>query len=124
MGKYLAKRLATIATLLDKSTPAVVALFDAIPWGEGGRWRGLGKTLLFHIACRLARRVLLTKLVELDEDICPYLATLMMATLVCMGETLLILEGMQIMTMTKEAFGNIFLKEAAHNYDNYRMVSW
>ena len=37
VGDYLAKRLATIAALVDKSMPIVVALFDAIPRGEGGR---------------------------------------------------------------------------------------
>ena len=62
--------------------PIAAALFDAIPQGKGGRWRGLGKTLLFDIAHGLAQRVPLTKLVELDGDICPYLAALMVAALV------------------------------------------
>ena len=114
--------------LVDKSTPTVVALFDAIPCGEGGRWRGLGKTLLFDvIPCRLSQRVLLTKLVELDGDICPYLTTLMVATLARAGETLVILEGTQITMMTREAFDNMLLKEASHNYDNYGLLvsrSW
>ena len=48
-GNYLAERLATIAMLMDKSTPAVVALYDTIPCGEGGRWRQLGRKLLFNI---------------------------------------------------------------------------
>ena len=37
VSNYLAERLATIAALVDKSTPTVVALFDAIPCGEEGR---------------------------------------------------------------------------------------
>ena len=49
VGDYWAKRLATIAALVDKSMPVVAALFDAIPRGKGGRWRGPGKTLLFDI---------------------------------------------------------------------------
>ena len=53
-GDYLAERLASMAVLVDKSIPTVVALFDAIPYGKGGRWRGLGKTLLFDVACGLA----------------------------------------------------------------------
>ena len=36
-GKYLVKRLATVAILVDNSIPAVVALYDAIPCGKGGR---------------------------------------------------------------------------------------
>ena len=76
MGDYLAERLATITTLVDKSMPIVAALFDAIPRGKGGRQRGPGKTLLLNIARGLAQRVLLTKLVELDGDVCPYLTCL------------------------------------------------
>ena len=38
VGNYLAEWLATIAVLVDKSTPIAAALFDAIPRGkeEGG----------------------------------------------------------------------------------------
>ena len=82
MGKYLAERLAIIAILVNKSTPVVVALFNAIPYGEGGRWRGPGKTLLFDVAHRFARRVPLTKLVKPDGDVYLYLTALMVAALV------------------------------------------
>ena len=123
MGDYLSEQLATIAVLLDKSTPIAAALFDAIPRGEGGRRRGLGKTLLFDVACALTHRVPLTKLVELDGNIRPYLATLMVATLVQAGESLVVPEGTRITTMTREAFNNMLLKEAIHNYHNYGLVS-
>ena len=106
--------------LVDKSMPIVAALFDAIPRGKGGRQRGPGKTLLFDVACGLAHRVPLTKLVELDGNICPYLAALMVATLAWVGKTLVVVEGTHITTMTREAFDNMLLKEASHNYDNYR----
>ena len=123
-GNYLAEWFATIAALVDKSTPTVAALFDAIPRGKGGKQRGPSRTLLFDVACRLARRVPLTKLVELDGDVCTYLATLMVATLARMGKTLVVLEGTQISTMTREAFDNMLLKEAGCNYNNYWLVSW
>ena len=123
MGGYLAKRLATIAALVDKSTPTVAALLDTIPCGEGGRQRGLGKTLLFAITCGLAQRVPLTKLVELAGDVRPYLAMLMVVTLSWMGETLVLKEGMQITMMTREAFDSMLLKKASRNYDNYGLVS-
>ena len=32
-------------------------------------------------------------------------------------------EGTQITTMTRETFDNMLLKEASHNYDNYGLVS-
>ena len=122
-GNYLAKGLATIAMLVDRSMLEVVALFDAIPYGKGGKQRGPSKKLLFDIALRLAQRVPLTKLVELDEDIHPYLATLMVATLVQVSKTLVVPEDMQIMMITREALDNMLLKEASHNYNNYRLVS-
>ena len=72
----------------------------------------------------LARRVPLTKLVELDGDVHPYLTALMVAALVRAGETLVVPEGTRISTMTREAFKNMLLKEARHNYNNYGLVSW
>ena len=71
-----------------------------------------------------AQRVLLTKLVELDSNIHPYLAALMVATLVWVGKSLAVPEGTCITTMMREAFNNMLLKEAGHNYDNYGLVSW
>ena len=108
---------------MDKSTPIAAALFDAIPRGEGGKRRGLSRTLLFDVAHRLACRVPLTKLVELDGNVHLYLPALMVATLVWAGETLVIPEATRISTMTREAFNNMLLKEASHNYDNYGLVS-
>ena len=102
----------------------MAALFDAIPRGEGGRWRGPGKTLSFDITCGFAQRVPLTKLVELDGNIQPYLATLMVAALAQVGKTLVVPEGTRITMMTREAFDNILLKEASCNCDNYRLVGW
>ena len=110
--------------LVDKSTPVAAALFDAIPRGEGGKRRGPYRTLLFDVTRGLARRVPLTKLVKLDGDVHPYLATLMVATLAWAGKTLVVPEGTHITTMIREAFNNMLLKEAGHNYDNYGLVSW
>ena len=103
--------------------PTVAALFDAIPRDEGGKRRGLSRTLLFDVARGLARRVPLTKLVELDGDLHPYLAALMVATLAWAGKTLVVPEGTCISTMAREAFDNMLLKEARCNYDNYGLVS-
>ena len=108
---------------MDKSTPAAAALFDAIPRGEGGKRRGPSRTLLFDGARGLARRVPLTKLVELDGDVRPYLAALMVAALARAGKTLVVPEGTRISTVTREAFDNMLLKEAGCNYNNYGLVS-
>ena len=124
MGNYLAKWLATIAVLVDRSMPIAATLFDAIPRGEGGRQRGLGKTLLFDVSHGLACRVPLAKLVKLDYDVHPYLAALMVAALVQAGKSLVVPEGTCITTIMREAFDNILLKEASQNCDNYGLVSW
>ena len=47
----------------------------------------------------------------------------MVATLAWVGETLVVLEGTWITIITREAFNNMLLKEASHNYDNYGLVS-
>ena len=47
----------------------------------------------------------------------------MVAALAWAGETLVVPEGTRISTMTREAFDNMLLKEARHNYDNYGLVS-
>ena len=103
--------------------PVAAALFDAIPRGEGGQQRGPSRTFLFDVARGLARRVPLTKLVELDGNVHPYLTALMVAALVRAGETLVVPEGTHISTMTREALNNILLKAASRNYDNYRLVT-
>ena len=123
MGNYLAEQLATVSALVDKSIPVAAALFDAIPRGKGGKWRGPSRTLVFDVTRGLAHRVPLTKLVELFGDVRPYLTTLMVATLAQAGETLVVPEGTHISTMTREAFKNMLLKEAGCNYDNYGLVS-
>ena len=122
-GNYLAERLATVAALVDKLTPAMVALFDTIPHSKEGRQRELGKTLLFEVACGLAQRVPLTKLVKLDGDVRPYLTPLMVATLAWVGENLVVPEGMWIMKMIREVLNNMLLREASHTYDNYGLIS-
>ena len=122
-GDYLDKWLVIVVILVDKSIPTVVALSDAIPCSNGGSWRGPSKSFLLEIARGLAHRVLLTKVVELDGDIYPYFAALIVATLAQAGKTLVMLEGMQIMTIIREAFDNMLLKESGHDYDSYGLVS-
>ena len=53
-GDYLAKRLATVVLLVDKSISTLAALYNAIPCGEGGGWREPAKALFFGITHGLA----------------------------------------------------------------------
>ena len=89
---YLTKCLATLTLLVDPIVPSVNSAFmpDVIPRGESGHRRGPSRILLFDVARGLARQVLLTKLVDLDGNVQPYLAMLMVATLVWAHETLTI----------------------------------
>ena len=120
-GDYFSKQLATVSMLVDNITPTVAVFFDAIPPGEGGSWRGPGKTLLFDITHRLGHKVQPTKLAKLDGSMCPYFTALMVAALAHVGVVLVMPEGMQITTMTREVFNNILPKEDNHNYDKYSL---
>ena len=51
-----------------------------------------------------------------------YLTKLMVAALAWAGEALVMPQGMQILTITREAFNNMLLKEASHNYNNYHLL--
>ena len=95
---YLAERLAALTLLVDPSAPSVNNAFtpDVIPQGESRRRRGPSCTLLFDVARGLARRVPLTKLVELDGNVRPYLAALMVAALVRADETLTIPDTLKL----------------------------
>ena len=99
--QYLTERIATVTTLCDPSAPTV-NLTDALPRGEGGRRRGPVRTMMFDIARGLARRVPLTKLVALDGDIRPYLASLMVAALHRAGDKLVVPQEMEIKKVTRE----------------------
>ena len=48
---------------------------------------------------------------------------LMVAALAKADDTLVMPEGTQIMTITREAFNIMLLKEASYNYDNYGLAS-
>ena len=95
---YLAEHLAALTSLVDPSAPSVNNAFtpDVIPQGESECRQGPSRTLLFDVARGLARRVPLTKLVELDSNVRPYLAVLMVATLVRAHETLTIPDTLKL----------------------------
>ena len=119
---YLAERLAAVTALVDKSAPTVNMLADSLPRGEKGR-RGPSRTLLYDVARGLARRVPLTKLVELDGDIRPYLAALMVASLYRAGEILVVPRSLDIKTVANKEFESLLAEKAGQNYNNYGRVS-
>ena len=56
--------------------------------------------MLFNVARVLARRVPLTKLVALDGDVRPYLASLMVSALHQAGDKLTIPKGMHLVELS------------------------
>ena len=119
---YLAERVATVTSLVDPSAPSVNA-FESLPRGEGGRRRGPMRTVMFDVARGLARRVPLTKLVALDGDIRPYLASLMVAALHRAGEKLVIPNDLHLERVTREQFENMLAQDAGRTYDNYGTIA-
>ena len=94
---YLAECFAALTSLVDPSVPSVNASMpDVIPRGESGRRRGPSRTLFLDVAGGLTHRVPLTKLVELDDNVPPYLAMLMVAALVQAHETLTIPDTLKL----------------------------
>ena len=60
---------------------------------------------------------------ELDSDVQPYLAALMVATLVWVHETLTIPDTLQLRRVSMEAFQNMLQAEVGKVYDNYGAIS-
>ena len=95
---YLAERLAALTSLVDPSAPSVNNAFmpGMIPRGESGHRRSPSCTLLFNVSRGLAHWVPFTRLVELDGNVRPYLAALMVAALVRAHKTLTIPDTLKL----------------------------
>jgi hypothetical protein len=98
---FLAKRLATTSALIE-SPKASVNMLELVPRGEGGRRKGPAESMLIDVARGLARRVPLTKLIALDSNIRPYLASLMVAALHRAKDKLVVPNDLEIKRVTRE----------------------
>ena len=119
---FLSERIATVTAMVDPSAPSV-NFGESVPRGEAGRRRAPARTLMFDVARGLARRVPLTKLVALDGDIRPYLASLMVAALHRAKDKLVVPADMEIQRVTREEFDNMLAKDAGRTYDNYGTIA-
>ena len=99
----MAERLATVTKLIDPSTPTV-NFTDYVPRGENGRRKGPARELLLDVARGLARRVPLTKLVALDGDVRPYLASLMVAAMHKAKDKLIVPNDMEVEKVSPQVF--------------------
>jgi hypothetical protein len=79
--------------------------------------------MLFDIARGLARRVPITKLVALDGDVRPYLASLMISAIHRAGDALVIPDDLKLKRVTIDTFNEMIKREAGRTYDNYGMIA-
>lgn len=79
--------------------------------------------MLHDIARGLARRVPITKLVALDKDVRPYLASLMISAIHRAGDSLIIPQDIKLQMVTTQEFNNMLKREAGKSYDNYGMIA-
>ena len=119
---FLAERLATTSALIENPKVSVNML-ELVPRGDGGRRKGPAKSMLIDVARGLARRVPLTKLIALDSDIRPYLASLMVAALHRAKDKLVVPNDLEIKRVTREQFDLMLQKEAGRTYDNYGTIA-
>ena len=87
--RFLSKRLATLVSIVHPSAPRVNTA-NLVPTGAEAPVRGPARTMLQDIAWGLACRVPLTKLVAIDADVRPYLASLLVAAMHHAGDELVI----------------------------------
>ncbi len=124
-AKFLAERLKTVALLAEmkiqgkepilplENDVEFVNGFDFIPKGDRGKRVQVSPVTLLHdVAKGLGRRVPLTKLVELDQDIRPYLASLLIAAMARAGDSLTIPDNLTVHRLSAEEFRN-FLEHQA-----------
>lgn len=79
--------------------------------------------MLFDVAKGLARRVPLTKLVALDGDIRPYLASLMVSALHRAGDTLVVPTDLAVEKVTREVFEAMMAEKSGKTYDQYGTIA-
>ena len=77
---------------------------------------------MYDVARGFARQVPLTKLVNLDLDIRPYLTSLMISALHRHNDELVIPQGLKFRQVPIEHFENMIMKKAGENYDQWGAI--
>ena len=74
---------------------------------------------LFDVARSFARRVPLTRVAEVDADVRPYLAALMVAAMYRAGQPLVVPDNLALQRVTKEQFEEYLTSLAGTSYENW-----
>lgn len=114
--RFLTERLAALRSIADPKAPRV-NVAAALPRG-----RGPSRTIMFDVARGLARRVPLTKLIHMDSDVRPFLASLLVSAVHKAKQPLFIPEGLKLREMAQKEFDNMIAEMAGETYDNYGVI--
>ena len=109
--RFLSERLAALVSLVDPSAPRINTA-NPLPAGAEAPVRGPARTMLQDIARGLARRVPLTKLVTINADVRPYLASLLVAAMHQAGDELVIPADLKFRQITADAFEEMLRLQA------------
>ena len=94
-----------------------ISASSAIPSRAASGKRYTPETLR-DVARNLQKRISLTKLIEYDEHVRPYLAALMVAAVASMGEKLVVPNTVQLVRVTEEEFKDVVASLANRAYDS------
>ena len=121
--RFLSERLATLVSIVDPSAPRINTANPVPAGATPAPVKGPARMMLQDIAKGLARRVPLTKLVTIDADVRPYLASLLVAAMHRAGDELIIPSDLKFRQVTSEAFEEMLRVRAGQTYDNYGLIA-
>ena len=108
------ERLSAITALAEGKSAGI----QLVPHGLDGR-RKPARTLLFDVAWTLAKKIPLMKLVELDQDVRPYLAALMVAVMAKAGQVLHVPYRLSMCKVPDQGYNELLRTMAGQQYHSY-----
>jgi len=130
-----AKGLAVLDDAEAKAVNRICALVEAHPdpsikalsseWvpRQSRRKGDTEPTTLFDVARRFARKVPLTKLVSLEDDVCPYLACVIIDAILTSNETLVVPANLPLERKPKDKWEEYKATMAGRTYQAYGSLS-
>ena len=80
------------------------------------------QNLLFDIECTLAKKMLLMKLVELDLDVRPYIAVLMVAAMAKAGQVLYVPRRLEVRKVSETEIDSLLRTMAGQQYHSHGIL--
>ena len=114
MAVFLVERISAITALAEGKCSGM----HFVPCSIDGRWEP-AQTLLFDVARTLAKKMPLMKRAELDQDVRPYLAALMVAAMAKAGQVLYIPTRLQVRAVSDTEFDSLLRTMAGQHYHSH-----